>query len=288
MNFDKYMSIAIEEAKLSLREGNSGFGAIILKDDEIISKAHDTDSSDGDPTAHAEMKAIRIAAEKLGKNLSGCIVVSTHEPCPMCSTAIFWSGISKVAYGYSIKDSLKQERSRIDISIEEIFKRGGKSIEIYSDILHDDCSILYNKAVRDEVKILRNKNENMLKELGNEKCVKRVKWFKEKYLNSKGNILKEITDAYNLLIEKLEITSVEAPIVKKDENCLVIHSMNFCPTLEACKILNMDTRIVCKHLTERATSELIRQLNPKFIFKRNYNHIRPYSSYCEEMIMLEK
>ncbi|MBN2041282.1 MAG: nucleoside deaminase [Spirochaetes bacterium] len=287
MDFHRYMSIAIEEAKLSLREGNSGFGALIIKDGEIIAKTHDTDITEDDPTAHAEMKAIRIASSRLGKDLSGCVIVSTHEPCPMCSTAIFWSGIDQAAYGYSIKDSLKQGRTRIDISLEEIFQRGGKNIEIHKDILYADCSVLYNKAVRDKVKKLRNADETKLQEIGDAICEKSVKWFKEKNIKSKESKFSGIREAYNLFLEKLEITAEEAPVIKEDEYKIVFHSKNFCPTLEACKILNMDTRLVCRHLTERATSELLRQLNPKVNFKRNYDKIRPYSSYCEEMIVME-
>ncbi len=281
------MNIAIDEARTSLREGNSGFGAVIVKDGDLIAKLHDTDSTDGDPTAHAEMKAIRTASLKFGKNLSRCILISTHEPCPMCSTAIFWSGIDEAAFGYSIKDSLKQGGNRIDISLEEIFNRAGKEIKIHKNILHEQCSVLYNKAVRDDIKVLRNADENKLMELGNEKCAKRLRWFKEKYIKPADNDPSQINKAYKLFINKLGITPEEALIVETGKNSIVIHSINFCSTLEACKILNMDTRLVCRHLTEKATAELIRQLNPKLSFKRNYDKIRPYSPYCEEMIILE-
>jgi len=70
-------------------------------------------------------------------------------------------------------------------------------------------------------------------------------------------------------------------------NRIIIHSKNFCPTLEACRILNMDTRFVCRHLTENPTTELIRQLHPRLRFCRNYEKLRPHSAYCEEMIVLE-
>ena len=82
------MRLAIEEAKISLREGNCGFGSVIVKDGELIAKVHDTEKTEADPTAHAEMTAIRAASARLGKDLSGCIIISTHEPCRMCSTAV--------------------------------------------------------------------------------------------------------------------------------------------------------------------------------------------------------
>ena len=84
------MRIAVEEAKLSLREGNHGFGAVIVKNGEIITSAHDKEDSDNDPTSHAEMNAIREASQKLGKKLSGCILISTHEPCSMCCAGVIF------------------------------------------------------------------------------------------------------------------------------------------------------------------------------------------------------
>ncbi len=96
-----------------------------------------------------------------------------------------------------------------------------------------------------------------------------------------------IDDAYNLFLRKLGITVNDAPIVKRGETKIVIHSKNFCPTLEACQILNLDTRCVCRLLTEYPTNELIRQLHPKLRFSRNYDKFRPHSTYCEEMISFE-
>ena len=71
---------AIEEAKISLQEKNHGFGAVIVKNGELIAKAHDTERTTGDSTAHAEMTVIRSASSKFGKDLSGCVMIATHEP----------------------------------------------------------------------------------------------------------------------------------------------------------------------------------------------------------------
>ena len=105
-----YMKLAIDEACLSLREGNHGFGAAIVQGEEVIAQTHDTEELDLDPTEHAELKAIRAASAKLGKDLAGCSLISTHEPCPMCATAVVWSKISTVAYGYGICDAILQGR----------------------------------------------------------------------------------------------------------------------------------------------------------------------------------
>jgi len=137
------MGAAIKEARISLREGNSGFGAVIIKGRDVFAKAHDTDKTSGDPTQHAEMNVIRSAADKLGGDLSEWALVSTHEPCSMCSTAILWAGISEVAYGYPIQDAIEQGRKRIDIPLKEIFNRAGKEVVIHENILHNqqNCSV---------------------------------------------------------------------------------------------------------------------------------------------------
>lgn len=270
-----------------MREGNSGFGAVIAKDGEIIAQAHDTDTTDNDPTAHAEIKAIKSASALLGKNLMGCILVSTHEPCPMCSTAAYWSGIDEVGFGYSIREAIKQGRRRIDLPLREIYSCGGKSIRIHESILPDQCSILYDRAVRNDIAMLLNADADVLDKLADEKSRSRLEWFRE------GNGFKAtssssiIDDAYQLFLTRLGITAEDAPIIRRTENTIVIHSKNFCPTFEACKILNMDTRFVCRHLTENPTTELLRQLHPKLRFCRNYEKLRPHADFCEEMIVLE-
>ena len=279
------MSIAIEEAKTSLKDGNSGFGAAIFKDGILMSKAHDIDKTSNDPTAHAEINAIRQAAKKNKGDFSGCILVSTHEPCPMCSTAIVWSGIRKIAFGYSIQESLNQGRKRIDLSCKELFHRSKASVEILSDIKKEDCALLYNGEVRKYIKQLRNADLKKLEQLSVDLSEKRLDWFFKQNIDQVSN--DDLDTAYWLFLKKLGIAAKEAPIVERHSNRIVIHSKNFCPTLEACKILDLDTRVICKNLSERPTQELLRQLNPNLIFKRNYNKIRPFAPYCEEMILAE-
>jgi len=76
-NLENFMTIAIEEAKTSLKEGNSGFGAVIMKNNRLVSKAHDTDKTSHDPTAHAEITAIRLAAAKnKGKKIAHLFIMN--------------------------------------------------------------------------------------------------------------------------------------------------------------------------------------------------------------------
>lgn len=95
-----YMDIALEEAKKAMELGEVPVGAVIIKDNKIISKAHNLKETLNDPTAHAEILAIQKATKAL-KNwrLSGCEMYVTLEPCPMCAGAILQSRISKLHIG---------------------------------------------------------------------------------------------------------------------------------------------------------------------------------------------
>ena len=104
---NKFMKSALNEAKKGIKEGHGGpFGAGIVKDGKIISKAHNCVIKDNDPTCHGEMQAIRKACKKLNTfDLSGCEIYTTGYPCPMCFCAILWANISKVYYGCNTTDT---------------------------------------------------------------------------------------------------------------------------------------------------------------------------------------
>jgi tRNA(adenine34) deaminase len=280
------MEVAIAEARVSLREANHGFGAVILKDGAIIARTHDREESEQDPTSHAELNAIRIASKELGKNLSGCLMVSTHEPCPMCASAMVWAGINEIAYGYSIEQSLEQGRKRINLSCCEVFERAGKIPVIHAGILRAECEVLYLKSVRAEVKRLRNVTEAGLEAYNADSIRRRLEWFRENkdhftFLNDDP-----LESAYRLLLCRFNSNAAEMPLVARDKRQITFHSQNFCPTLEACKILDLDTRFICKRYNERSTDALIKQVNPALQFARNYEALRPYREYCEEKIYL--
>ena len=116
---------------------------------------------------------------------------------------------------------------------------------------------------------------------------KRIQWFEDNKEVVHKLIGDDLEKAYQLLLMKLEITKEEAPIIKKTNDKIIFHSMNFCPSLEACKILLLDTRVICKSLLERPTDALIKRINPRLTFTRNYRNIRPYTPYCEEIVLLE-
>ena len=106
---EEAISIAIEESKVNNANNyidGGPFGAVIVKNGKIISKAHNTVIKSKDATAHAEINAIRKASEILGTHdLSGCILYTSAEPCPMCLSAIIWANIKEVYYANTKEDS---------------------------------------------------------------------------------------------------------------------------------------------------------------------------------------
>ena len=96
----EHMRAALEQAKAALDLGEVPVGAAIVCGDEVIALAHNEREISLDPTAHAEVLAIRRAAKKLGRRrLSGCTLYVTLEPCPMCAGAIVMSGLDAVIFG---------------------------------------------------------------------------------------------------------------------------------------------------------------------------------------------
>lgn len=100
------MREAIRLANESVSRGGGPFGAVIVKDGEVIAGSSNSVTIDNDPTAHAEVNTIREACRRLGTfDLSGCTIYSSCEPCPMCLGAIYWARISRIFYGNNRKDA---------------------------------------------------------------------------------------------------------------------------------------------------------------------------------------
>ncbi len=128
---EKYMKMAIEVALKGIESGQTPFGACIVKDDEVISCTHNIVWDSTDITAHAEIHAIRNACQKLQAiDLSGCVIYSTCEPCPMCFSACHWANIKKIVYGASIDDAKDSGFSELTISNSQMKEFGGSPIEI--------------------------------------------------------------------------------------------------------------------------------------------------------------
>ena len=99
-NHEKYMRLALDEARQALAQGEIPIGAVVVCRDRVIARAHNLTETLTDPTAHAEMQAITIAASELGgKYLTECTLYVTVEPCTMCAGALGWAQVPRIVYG---------------------------------------------------------------------------------------------------------------------------------------------------------------------------------------------
>lgn len=140
---EKFMRLAIKEAGKNFNTLSGGpFGACVVRDGNILSVARNSVLK-SDATCHAEMNAIRKASRKIGSfDLSGCVVYSTTEPCPMCFSAIHWSRIKAIVYGTSIKVAARIGFNELNISNDKMRFFGKTEIKIVSGFLLEECSAL--------------------------------------------------------------------------------------------------------------------------------------------------
>ncbi|MDD3207313.1 MAG: nucleoside deaminase [Bacilli bacterium] len=148
---NKYMRMAINEARKGIRSGHGGpFGSVIVKDDVVIAKGHNQVIKNQDPTCHGEMMAIHKACKKLGTfDLNGCELYTTAEPCPMCLGAILWANISKVYFGCNIFDTEDIGfRDKVFYEINE----SGKKDELVIELDRKQCLKLFEeyKNIKDK------------------------------------------------------------------------------------------------------------------------------------------
>jgi len=140
------MKYGIEKARKTMKQNIGGpFGAVITdKDGNIISIASNTVLRDNDPTAHAEVNAIREASKKLNThNLTGCTLYATGYPCPMCLSAIIWSGIKHVYFGTTLEEAEKLG-FRDDFIYNFIKNKNEETLKL-EQINHDECIKLFEE-----------------------------------------------------------------------------------------------------------------------------------------------
>ena len=147
MNDVEFMKIAIKEAKKAFEDGEAkGVGSLIVKDGEIIGMGHNTAKKNEDPTAHAEINAIREATLKLkSRRLDGCTLYTTCEPCPMCFSAAWWARISKLVYGASLVDVIKLGNRQINVSSQFLNKNASYQMQITGGVLEEECLELFKE-----------------------------------------------------------------------------------------------------------------------------------------------
>ncbi len=140
------MRRAIECAREGIRAGQTPFGACIARGATVVACEHNAVWAETDSTAHAEVLAIRAACRSLESvDLSGCVLYSTCEPCPMCFSAIHWARISSLVYGAGIADAKGLGFSELTIPAETMKRLGGSAVEIVPGFLRDECLALFRE-----------------------------------------------------------------------------------------------------------------------------------------------
>lgn len=149
----RFMEIAIEQARVGRADDNYAIGAVIVRDGKVIASSHNRTRTDKDPTQHAEVAAIRQAARALGhRHLTDCVMYTTHEPCPMCATAAVWARLACVVIGalnedmdaYSASGESERSWRTIAIPAREIFEKGSPRVEVVEGFMREECKALFH------------------------------------------------------------------------------------------------------------------------------------------------
>ncbi len=140
MKTDSYfMQLAIEKARVGVTNGQSPFGACIVKQGQVIACEHNQVWANTDISAHAEVVAIRIACQKLQTiDLSGSMIYTTCEPCPMCLSTCHWARLDKIVYGTDIAAARAAGFHELNISAQDMKQLGKSEIVVEGGFMEDE------------------------------------------------------------------------------------------------------------------------------------------------------
>jgi tRNA(Arg) A34 adenosine deaminase TadA len=140
MKEDKFMRLAIEDAK----KHRHHFGAVVVRNGKVIAKAGKRPK--GDPRYHAETQALITATNRLKtRDLRGCTLYSTCEPCPMCFYMAWVTNIPKIVYGATLKDCFKYGFKEMNIGDKVLNHRSGNKIKLRGKFLREECLKLFKR-----------------------------------------------------------------------------------------------------------------------------------------------
>jgi len=140
IDHDKFMAIAMEEALAGVKEGEQPFGACVVRDGEVICRAHSIKVNTHNITAHAETRAVGLATVALKINsLAGCTFYSVCEPCPMCCGAILNSKVSALVLG-------ARHANLKNFSGDQFRELVGSKIQVIEGVMEEECENLYRNA----------------------------------------------------------------------------------------------------------------------------------------------
>jgi tRNA(adenine34) deaminase len=147
---DRFMCIAIEEAKAGYAQGEQPFGAVVARNGELVIKARSLKVGTCDTTAHSETLAVKYATQKLGRRtLEDCTFYATCEPCPMCLGAILNGGFNTLVLGARNRDIKKLAKVAFnfkDYSVERFAEMVGWNLKVIENVRADECISLYTDS----------------------------------------------------------------------------------------------------------------------------------------------
>jgi tRNA(Arg) A34 adenosine deaminase TadA len=140
----KYMRMALDACRHGVDLGQSPFGACIVRQGQVLACTYNHVWAEEDPTAHAEVMAIRMACREIkAVHLDGAVIYSTTEPCPMCFSAIHWARIRRIVFGGSIEDAKMYGFNEMSISNTSLKEQSGLDLEIQPHFLRNDALKLF-------------------------------------------------------------------------------------------------------------------------------------------------
>ncbi len=138
------MQLAIDACRRGMTAGQSPFGCAIALGDRVIAQSHNSVVLTTDITAHAEVNAIRAACREVDDIfLTGAIVATTCEPCPMCMAALHWARVETVYYGATIADADASGFNELQLSAAELLRIGGSGVKLVGDTHAEECRKLF-------------------------------------------------------------------------------------------------------------------------------------------------
>lgn len=142
---EHFMRLAIEQAKIGSQTGNAPIGCVLVCDGKVVAAGHNRVASDGDPTAHAEIVAIRAASLVAPQSdLGGMTLYSTLQPCGMCTMASLWANVRRIVYGASRAEVHPMYFEERHLNTRDFIQDAYRDdIALTGAILAEDCAALY-------------------------------------------------------------------------------------------------------------------------------------------------
>jgi len=144
---DQFMKLAIDEARAGIKAGDRPFGSVVVRDGKVVGRGRNLVASTLDPTAHAEVQAIRNASANLkAARLEGCTLYTSCEPCPMCCGATFYAGIDTLVIGTRLTTINRVTEGMYDLreySVERLIELTGLKLRVVRDVMSAECDAMY-------------------------------------------------------------------------------------------------------------------------------------------------